>query len=256
MPIIDTHAHLYLKEFSHDVDKVIEQARLHRIEKILLPDLDMSSRPHMMRLYERYPSFFSIMAGLHPTSVKQNYKEELKKLDEFLQSGAFFCGIGEIGIDLYWDDSFKNEQIEVFEYQLNVAAERKLPLSIHQRNSIQLVMSILKKYAGKVTGVLHCFSGNEKDAKEAIDLGFYLGIGGVVTYKNSSMAEVVKAVGCEYLLLETDAPYLPPVPHRGQRNEPAYLTLVLNRIASLVGKDPWLVEEIIYVNTKKLFSHV
>lgn len=255
MPLIDTHAHLYLREFTSDLNDVIHRAINNDIEKVILPDIDSSERNMMMQVYNSEPKFFAYMLGIHPTSVKNNFRDEIFLLEESFKKFPDPCGIGEIGIDLYWDQTFKKEQIEVFEYQLELARKLQLPVSIHQRNSIDLVLNIISSYKGKITGVLHCFSGDADQARKAIELGFYLGIGGVVTYKKSQMAEVVKSVGISHLVLETDAPYLPPAPHRGKRNEPAYLYLIAEKISMLTGLPVEKVIEATYQNSKKLFFH-
>ncbi|MCX7697229.1 MAG: TatD family hydrolase [Bacteroidales bacterium] len=255
MSWIDTHAHLYLKEFNHDFYHVVERAKLNDVEKVILPDLDSTEREKMINVFRTDPHFFSFMLGIHPTSVKSNYREEILKLEESFNNYPNPCGIGEIGIDLYWDITYKKEQIEVFEYQLHLAQKFNLPVSIHQRNSIELVLDILQHFNGKITGILHCFSGNVEQAKKAVNIGFYLGIGGVVTYKNSQIAEVVKNVGLSALVLETDAPYLSPAPLRGKRNEPAFLPIIAEKISSLTGHSIEEVARITYQNSKKLFYY-
>jgi len=233
MFFVDTHTHLYAEEFSEDIDEVIRKATQRGVTKLLLPDIDCSSRNSMMELHSRHPEVCLPMIGLHPTSVKEDYQSELQEIEKIITTQKFY-GIGETGIDLYWDKTFIREQIEAFTFQVELALRYDLPIVIHSRKSLHEIFPILKKYYHRgLTGVFHCFPGNINEAHQAVDMGFYLGIGGVVTYKNSSMAAVVKHFGLEHLVLETDAPYLPPVPHRGKRNESAYIPLIASFIAQL-----------------------
>ncbi len=233
MFFVDTHTHLYAEEFSEDIDEVIRKATQRGVTKLLLPDIDCSSRNSMMELHSRHPEVCLPMIGLHPTSVKEDYQSELQEIEKIITTQKFY-GIGETGIDLYWDKTFIREQIEAFTFQVELALRYDLPIVIHSRKSLHEIFPILKKYYHRgLTGVFHCFPGNINEAHQAVDMGFYLGIGGVITYKNSSMAAVVKHFGLEHLVLETDAPYLPPVPHRGKRNESAYIPLIASFIAQL-----------------------
>lgn len=229
--IIDTHCHLYLKEFSDDRLEVIERAKQEGVVKILLPNIDVDSVSSLENLFMTDQDFFANALGLHPTSVNKDYKSIVESI---LNSKLNIVAIGEIGIDLYWDKTYFKEQQEAFAIQLNIAKERNLPVIIHSRNSFDEVMDILTPFAKQgVTGVFHCFPGNLAQAKKVIDLGFYLGIGGVLTYNKSDLPEVIKNVPLETILLETDAPYLSPVPKRGKRNEPSYLKYVAEKISLL-----------------------
>ncbi len=253
MYYIDTHTHLYAEEFSEDIGNVILRASEKKVNKLLLPDIDSSSRPKMLELKKRFPDNCFPMIGLHPTSVKEDYQSELQEIEKIISSEKFY-GIGETGIDLYWDKTFLNEQIDSFTFQIELALKYELPVVIHSRKSLNEIFSILKKYSSKgLTGVFHCFPGNIREADQAVDMGFYLGIGGVVTYKNSSMAEVVKHIGVEHIILETDAPYLPPVPYRGKRNESSYIPIIAESIAQLKNLSIEDIAKSTTVNAEKLF---
>jgi TatD DNase family protein len=254
MQFIDTHTHLYADEFTADIESVISKAIESKVNLMLLPDIDSQTREAMLQLHKKYPENCPVMIGLHPTSVKEDYKTELEKIDEII-SKYKFCGIGETGIDLYWDKTFFTQQLDSFVYQVELALKYDLPIVIHSRKSINEIFSALKPYKGKgLKGVFHCFPGSMEEAKRVIDMGFYLGIGGVVTYKNSGMAEVVKQVDLKHLLLETDAPYLTPVPFRGKRNESSYIPLIAEFIALLKGITVEEVAETTTSSAKQLFK--
>lgn len=254
MIFIDTHSHIYLPEFAGEQDQVIERAEKAGIRKIFLPNIDSTSAQPMLHLASLYPGICVPMMGVHPTSIKENYRNELKQADDLLQKYSF-AGIGETGIDLYWDTSFKKEQIESFEQHVFWAKEYGLPLIIHSRNSIPLLLEILKpKVSDKLRGVFHCFTGNYEQAKQVLDLGFMLGIGGIVTYKNAGVDQVIKKTGIANVILETDAPYLPPVPYRGKRNEPSYLPLVAAKVAEIMELPIEEVAKITTHNAQKLFN--
>lgn len=234
MIFCDTHAHLYAEEFNADRDEMIHRAIDHHVEYLFLPNIDSTLDEAMMQLADKYPGNCFPMMGLHPTSVKQNYREELQRVkDNFKKYPGRFAAIGEVGIDLYWDKTFAAQQEEVLGEQIELAIEYDLPLVIHTRNSFDETVTILKKYEGKTRGIFHCFGGNIRQAEEAVSLGFRLGIGGIITYKNSGLQQVVKEVALENLVLETDAPYLTPVPYRGQRNESSYIPYIAEKIAEL-----------------------
>jgi TatD DNase family protein len=251
---IDSHTHIYLPEFEEDIDTVIRQAKETGVEVMLLPNIDSTSAGPMLQLCSRYPAECRPMMALHPGSVNGDFRNELDIIAEHLKTGTF-CAIGETGIDLYWDTSFRNQQVLSFEQHIQWAVDYDLPLVIHSRNSFELVMEILQAWKGKLpSGVFHCFTGNKEQAAKVMDLGFYLGIGGILTYKNSGLDQVVKYTGLKPLLLETDAPYLPPVPHRGKRNEPSYLVLTAQKLADLLLLAPGKVAEETRNNTNKLFA--
>ncbi len=250
---IDTHSHIYAEEFEADRDQVVERALSADVKYIILPDIDRTTRSSMLTLAEQYPRIMLPLLGVHPTSVNASYKEEYAAFEKLLGKYTIH-GIGECGIDLYWDKTYYKEQIEVFERQLNIAREMNLPVIIHSRESLSEIFTVLKRQHYNMKGILHCFPGNTEDAKRAVDLGFLLGIGGVVTYKNSLMAEVVKEIGTDHLVLETDAPYLTPVPYRGKRNESSYIPYIAAKIAEILGVDVKKIETTTSNNATNLFN--
>ncbi len=254
MQFIDTHTHLYADEFTEDIDTVIARAIENNVTRLLLPDIDSENREAMLKLHDKYPEICPVMVGLHPTSVKENYKTELEKIDKIISEYPF-CGIGETGIDLYWDKTFFNEQVDSFIYQIELAIKHNWPIVIHSRKSTNEIFAVLNKFKNKeLTGVFHCFPGSIEEAQKAIDLGFYLGIGGVVTYKNAGMAEVVKHFDLKHILLETDSPYLTPAPFRGKRNDSSLIPVIAEFIAKLKGVQIEEVAEITSANAKSLFK--
>lgn len=253
--IIDTHTHLYLSEFKNDIKAVIERAEKENVTCFYLPNIDSEVIADMMALEDMFPGKCFAMMGLHPCSVKENYKEELRIAEEWLAKRKF-AAVGEIGLDYYWDISFKEQQIESFEIQINWALKHNLPIVIHSRNSLQDCIDIVRqKQNGRLRGIFHCFSGNADEANQIIKLGFLMGIGGVVTYKNSGLAEVIKDIDLKHLVLETDAPYLTPVPFRGKRNEPSYLKYVVEKIAAVKNISVDAVTKATTDNTKNLFRN-
>lgn len=252
---IDTHTHCYSGEFDSDRSEVIHRAIRQGVTRMFLPAIDSGYTERLLKLASDFPEHCLPMAGLHPTSVKENYREELDHVAALLSdSGRTFYAVGEIGIDLYWDRTFEKEQIEVFNRQLDLAVQYGLPAVIHTRNSMDLALEILETRNDKgMSGIFHCFSGNLTQAKRAIALGFLLGIGGVVTYRNSGLQTVVEQIPLDHLVLETDAPWLPPVPHRGSRNEPSYIPLIAEKIADLKKVIPDLVARTTTENAAKLF---
>lgn len=234
MQFINTHSHIYSSEFDIDRHEAIERARQVGVSHILLPDIDAEQRPKLQQLVAQYPDICIPMVGLHPTSVGQNYKDELAAFDSALATTKSICAIGEIGIDLYWDTQFFAEQKDVFLYQMNVAQQRNLPVVIHVRNAFPQIFEILSELPNQCfRGVFHCFSGTLNDARTAIELGFHLGIGGVVTYKNSGLDAVLSQIDLCSIVIETDDPWLAPVPFRGKRNEPSYIQYVAKKIAEI-----------------------
>jgi TatD DNase family protein len=235
MIFADTHTHLYLKEFNPDREEVIQAARDNGVQYFFLPNIDSEHFMAMLCLCISHPRHFFPMMGLHPTSVRENWEEELEIVSDMLADQKLkFWGIGEIGIDLYWDRTFEPQQISAFSYQLDLAVQHDLPAIIHTRNSFDVAIRIIEeKNNPSLKGIFHCFGGSVEQAEKAIDLGFKLGIGGIVTYKNSGLKEVVEKIGLEHLVLETDSPYLPPVPHRGKRNNSSYIPLIAAKIAEI-----------------------
>ncbi len=233
MTLIDTHAHLYLEQFDEDRDAVMQRAAAAGVERIYLPNIQSSTVEAMLAMEAAYPDRCFAMMGLHPCSVNENYQEELANLRQWLDKRPF-CAIGEIGIDLYWDKTFLELQQKAFLTQIEWALEFDIPIVIHLRDSFDEVIEVLKTVQdSRLRGIFHCFGGSVQQAETAISLGFLLGIGGVLTYKKSGLDETLKHIGLEHLVLETDAPYLTPVPHRGKRNESAYTRLVAERLAEV-----------------------
>jgi TatD DNase family protein len=254
MQYIDTHTHLYLPEFDTDRDEVVNRALGNGISKMLLPNIDIHSFEPMLSAVNRYPGICYPMTGLHPTSVKDDYLVQLEKV-ESLVSCFKFIAIGEIGIDLYWDKTFLKEQLISFRRQIEFAIDLGLPVVIHSRDSFPEVFSVLDEFKGKpINGVFHAFTGSLQDAEKAIEAGFKLGIGGIVTFKNSGLDRVVKETGPDHLILETDSPYLAPVPYRGKRNESAYISVINKKLADIFEKSEEAIAAITYENSTKLFN--
>ena len=252
--MIDTHTHLYLPEFQPDIAKVIQRAEEVGVSKFYLPNIDSSSISNLLKLEEAYPGKCIAMMGLHPCSVKENYSNELKLVEEWLKKRPF-AAVGEIGLDYYWDKTFIKEQKAAFQLQIDWATQHHLPIVIHSRDSLQDCIDFVKQNQnGKLRGIFHCFGGTADEAKQIIDLGFLLGIGGVITYKNSGLDEVIKQIPTEFLVLETDAPYLTPVPFRGKRNEPSYLTYIVDKIVEAKGITAFEVIAATTVNAQNLFG--
>ena len=254
MFFIDTHTHLYLEQFDTDRAEMIQRAFDNNVNYMLLPNIDSSSIKSMMNLCDHYPKNCFPMMGLHPTSVKENYKEELKKMEEQF-SKRNFNAVGEIGIDLYWDKTFKKEQEDAFRFQIELALEKNLPIVIHSRESFDDIFFILEDYRNSgFTGVFHCFTGTSEQADKITELGFKLGIGGVITFKNSRLDKVIAYIDLSHIILETDAPYLTPTPHRGKRNESAYIPLIADKIAQIKNTSLENVAKITTQNAIELFN--
>ena len=233
MKLIDTHCHLYSEEFKDDIDEVIKRGREEGVSQFYLPAIDSSSLVAMLELEKQYPNECIAMMGLHPCYVKENYKEELKIVEDQLAQRSF-AAVGEIGLDFYWDKTFATQQYEAFELQMQWALDKQLPIVIHTRNAMQETIEMVKPFAKKgLKGIFHCFSGSYESAKQITDMDFMLGIGGVITYKNAGLPEALKDIPVEYLVLETDAPYLTPVPFRGKRNESSYLKYIIEKLAEV-----------------------
>ena len=231
MEYIDTHCHLFLPEFDADRDEVIQRGLISNVKKFVLPNVDTSTIDDLISLAEAYPAHCYPLAGLHPSSVEEDYESEILEIKTRLENGKFF-GIGEIGLDFYWDRTFAAEQIRAFKIQLQWAQSMKLPAIIHVRESFEETCEAIEEVSNSdLTGIFHCFTGSLDQAKRAIDLGFSLGIGGILTFKNSGLDKVLKEIPLEHLILETDSPYLAPMPKRGKRNEPAYLPYIANKLA-------------------------
>ena len=253
MFLIDTHTHLYLDDFKEDLDVLIKSAIKKNIKKFLLPNIDIKTLQPLLKLTNLYPNNCFPMIGMHPCSIDENFEKNLKLLELKIQENKFI-GIGEIGIDLYWDQTYLNEQKKAFELQINWAKKYKLPIVIHSRKSFNQVYQILKKQqCGSLKGVFHCFGGTIEEAKKIIDLGFSLGIGGVLTFKNSNLDQVIKKVPIEHIIIETDAPYLAPAPKRGKRNEPEFLSIIANKICEIKNISLSELTNTLYLNTNSIF---
>ena len=247
MNIIDTHTHLYLKQFNKDIDLVINRSKDIGVKKFIFPAIDSSHFDSMHSLKNKYPDNIYLMSGLHPTNVKENYKNELDFVVDSLKTRDYVA-IGEIGIDLYWDKSFLNEQQEAFTFQIRLAIKHDLPIVIHCRDAFDEIFEILdKENCDKLRGVFHCFTGTLEQAKRAIDLDFVLGIGGVVTFKNGGIDKFLNQIDLKHIVIETDSPYLAPVPFRGKRNESSYIIHVVEKLSEIYGLSK---EEIAHITTK------
>ena len=251
---VDTHTHLYLSEFDGDRDEVIERAMKSRVEIMLLPNIDFSTVDDMLRLSTKYPGICLPMIGLHPGSVKENYMEELQLLLQWADKKEFYA-IGEVGMDLYWDKTYLEEQKDAFAIQIHWARERKLPLVIHSREAFYEIFQVLEKEleAGQ-TGVFHSFTGGKEEVRKILEMDFYFGINGIASFKNSNLKEVILQIPPERLLLETDSPFLAPVPRRGRRNESSFLPYIADAVASVYGMGIEELSAITTKNAKQLFD--
>lgn len=251
---IDTHAHIYSDKFDADRATMLERTFGAGVSKICMPNVDSESIEGMLDLEKKYPQHCFAMMGLHPCSVNQDFEKELKIAEDWFSKRKFIA-VGEMGIDLYWDKTFIAQQKEAFRIQAGWAKQKGLPLVIHSREAMKEVLELLEELADdKLFGVLHCFTGNLDDAKRLIAMNFRLGIGGVVTYKNGGLEPVLQEVGLEHLVLETDSPYLAPVPHRGKRNETSYIPLIAQRIADIKNLSVAEVAQKTTENAEKLFE--
>jgi TatD DNase family protein len=254
MKMIDTHTHLYVEEFQKDIADVIDRAEKESVTKFFLPAIDSAETNSMLELERKFPGKCFTMAGLHPCSVKENYKDELNKVEHLLMQRKF-AAIGETGLDFYWDKTFIKEQYESLQIQAEWALQYKIPLVLHTRNAMQKTINVIRSYKGKgLTGIFHCFGGTQQNARDIIDQNFFLGIGGVVTYKNSGLAEILKDIDLNHIVLETDAPYLTPVPFRGKRNESSYLKYIAQKIAEIKNISIEEVAEQTTKNAEKIFG--
>jgi TatD DNase family protein len=249
-PLIDTHAHIYLPEFDKERTAILQRAIDAGVAAIYLPAIDSSTHDAMLQTEAEFPFCISMM-GLHPCSVKENVDAELQEVQQHLQRRRF-AAVGEIGLDFYWDKTFTNQQYAAFHRQIELALQHDLPIVIHSRNATDECIDVVCQYPG-LRGAFHCFSGNVAQAERLMALNFFLGIGGVVTYKNAGLDKVLQEVGLSHVVLETDAPYLPPVPYRGKQNEPAYIRLVAQKLADLLAIELAEVAKITTANSKKLF---
>ena len=234
MYLIDTHTHVYDHQFSLDRDAAMRRALDAGVGMMLLPNVDVSTIASMLELHEQFPDCTRVMMGLQPEEVKEDYKQVLDLMEKELERGIY-VGVGEVGLDFYWDATYEKQQLDAFETQLDWARQLHLPLSIHCRNAFDKMVKILEhKQDGGLRGIMHCFTGTEEEAKVYIELGFHLGLGGVTTYKNCGIKDYLPSLPLDRIVLETDAPYLAPVPCRGKRNEPAFLVYTAQKIAEIL----------------------
>lgn len=255
MILTDTHSHLYADQFSEDIDQVMSRCLADGINRIFLPNIDESSIDSMLALEDSYPNTCFSMMGLHPCSVKENFEEQLATVRTWLDKKNFVA-VGEIGIDLYWDKSLLSQQQEAFKCQIEWAKELGKPIIIHARDSFDEIFEIVDELNDdRLSGIFHCFTGTSEQAQKVIDYGnFWLGLGGVLTFKNSGLDKVVKDIDLKHLVLETDSPYLAPTPFRGKRNESSYLKLIAMKLAEIKGVTLEEVAEVTTANSKVIFG--
>lgn len=252
--LIDSHAHIYLPDFRNDIDAIIERALAAGVKKILMPNIDSSTIDDMLNLTERYPDICYPMMGLHPGSVKEDFEKELAIIEDWLSKRRFIA-VGEIGTDLYWDQTYIEQQKEAMRVQMQWAKKYNLPIVIHNRSSFDLTYElVLKEIEGELKGVFHCFTGELEDAEKIKSIGFHIGIGGVLTFKKSGLDNTMKSLDLDSIILETDSPYLTPTPYRGKRNEPAYIAYTADKLATTQNKNFETIAKITSNNTQKLFK--
>jgi TatD DNase family protein len=254
MQLIDSHCHLYNKEFSRDIDEVIQRAEKEGVQRFYLPAIDSQYQDALLALEARDPGKFFGMTGLHPCHVKENLSAELQFVEKELARRRWVA-VGEIGLDFYWDRTFEKQQYEAFHQQIEWAMKYDIPIVIHARESTPECIGVVREHQnGNLRGIFHCFSGDAAAAQQVAQLGFYLGIGGVLTYKNSGLADAIRDISLEHIVLETDAPYLSPVPFRGKRNESSYLRYVVHKLAEVKGIPAEEVGRITSENAQKIFG--
>lgn len=251
MIFIDTHSHLFLNQFKNDRDEVIRKAIKQGIQKILLPNIDAKSITPMLDTCAAFPDHCFPMMGLHPNSVNENYTAELQSIENQLRQKKFYA-IGEIGLDLYWDKTFKQQQEDALVYQIKLAQKHGLPIVVHTRNAVKDSIEIIKQY-NNINGVFHSFTGTLEEAQQIVEMGYKIGVGGIITFKNSGLSEIISKLSLQDIVLETDAPYLSPVPKRGKRNESAYLLFIANKIAELFDVNVPMVAEVTTANAMDIF---
>lgn len=250
----DTHTHLYSDSFDSDRTEMIDRAIRQGVNRLLMPNIDEHSIGGMLALEAQFPAECLPMMGIHPCYVKENVEEQLSIVQQWLEKRSFW-GVGEIGLDFYWDKTLLDQQYAAFRGQIALAIKHKLPISIHSREATRECINVVKElHNGELTGVFHCFSGTKEEAQEIIEMGFYLGIGGVVTFKKAGLDTLIADIDMEHIVLETDAPYLAPVPYRGKRNESAYIPLIAERIADVKNLKIDEVAAITTANARKLFK--
>lgn len=257
MQFIDTHIHLDDESYAPDIEQTLNRARSAGVAAIFVPGINLQSIAPIKALHQTYPNFIFPMIGLHPEDVKDDYNEVLTSMKQELEASSSYIAIGETGLDFYWSREYETQQLNAFEQQVQWAVEKQLPLMIHCRKAQQAMIPILHKYRNLlVGGVFHCFTGNEQEARELLRFPqFALGIGGVLTFKNSKLSETLKHVPLDRIVLETDGPYMAPVPHRGKRNESAYITHVIDRLVDVYQTNPEHIAEQTTTNVRRIFQH-
>ena len=254
MILIDTHCHLYLEDFAEEMEEIMQRADYEGVKKMYLPAIDSATMPALINLEKRFPGRCIGMTGLHPCSVKANWLDEMKLVEQSLAARKF-AAVGEIGLDFYWDRTFEKEQYKAMNTQIEWALHYDLPIVIHSRESIQQTIDVVRaQQRGNLKGIFHCFTDSYESATQIIDLGFLLGIGGVITFKNSKLPDVVRQIGLEHMVLETDAPYLTPAPFRGKRNESSYIKYIMEKLASIKETSQEEVAAITTANAEKIFA--
>ena len=254
MSFVDTHTHIYDPAFDLDREAAVQRALEAGVGMMIMPNVDAFTIKPMLETHELFPDCTRMLMGLQPEEVKEDYKAVLAQMEKELERNIYI-GVGEIGLDFYWDTTYEKEQLDAFETQLEWAKQLHLPLSIHCRNAFSFMARILEKHQdGGMKGVMHCFTGTEEEARAYLDLGFHLGLGGVTTYKNCGLKDYLHNIPLDRIVLETDAPYLSPVPHRGKRNEPAFMVDTAKRIAGIYEMSVEEIAEITSNNAKKLFG--
>jgi TatD DNase family protein len=254
MKLIDTHTHLYAEEFNEDRDMVIQRATDEGVTKFYLPAIDSTQTDALLALEKRYPEKIFAMAGLHPCSVKENFREELERVEDQLTRRSF-AGIGETGLDFYWDTTYSQQQYDSLRVHARWAIQYRKPLILHTRNAMQETIDVVREYSEKgLYGIFHCFSGTLQNAKDITELDFLLGIGGVLTFKNSGLADVIREMDLRFIVLETDSPYLAPVPFRGKRNESGYLKYIARKLSEIKNIPVEEVAQITTENAERIFS--
>ena len=257
MEFIDTHSHLYVEDFNNDLDIVIEKCKNKNVSKVILPSIDESYTKRMISLKNKYPNFFYLMLGIHPSHIDSNYKEKILSLENLLKKNEDnFIGIGEIGVDLYWKKDNKEIQIDAFRLQIDLAKKNNLPINIHCRNAFDEVIEVLReKNNSKLRGIFHCFSGSKEQAEYITkNFNMKLGIGGVVTFKNSKLGNYLKNIDIKNIVLETDSPYLAPTPHRGKRNDSSYIPLIAEKLVDIYQISIEEIASITTQNAKEIFK--
>lgn len=253
MMLIDTHTHLFSEQFDEDRREMVQRAIDAGIKKMFLPNIDVKSIQSMLDLCKEFSGNCFPMIGLHPGSVEAENIAAMQKIEEYLSKEKFYA-IGECGLDFYWDLSFKDQQMEVLKWHFDQSVKYGLPLVLHTRESTSEVIRMIKDYPKDLRGVFHCFSGTLEQAHEIIEMGFFLGIGGVLTYKKSTLPEIINQLSLEHIVLETDSPYLSPVPMRGKRNESSYLIHIANKLAEIKSRSLEEISEITSTNANRLFN--